>query len=109
MHCEKLHAKKYKNVGLTLFHFLALAESPELPEISVPSDVVDDDVPQHSDEEDCISTVTGVPADDAETVTDEPSVTMRTTQQTDDITQLMEEATPRLLDSYEEDEVTAQK
>ena len=109
MHCEKLHARKYKNVGLSLFHFLALAETPELPEISLPSDVVDEDVPQHSDEEDRISTVTGVPADDAGTVTDEPSVTMRTSQQTNDITRLMDEATPRLLDSYEEDEVTAQK
>lgn len=92
----------------TSFPFLALAESPEKPEISASSDAADENVLQQSDEENRISPITSINADEAGTATDEQSITMTTSHQTDHVT-LMEEATPRLLDSYEEDEGAAQK
>ena len=74
--------------------------------ISTSSDVEDEPVTQNSDEENHLSLVTSVVADNART--DEQSVAMTTSHETDHAT-LMEAATPVLLDSYGEDEDVAQK
>lgn len=76
--------------------------------ISTSSDVEDERVTQQSDEENHLSLVTSVVADDARTVVDEQSVTMTTSHETVHVT-LMEAATPVLLDSYGQDEGVAQK
>ncbi|KAJ7312212.1 hypothetical protein OS493_039801 [Desmophyllum pertusum] len=84
-----------------------LAETPEEPLLSASSDV--EDIPQQSDEEgNRSSLVTSVAPVDTGTETDEQSVAMTTSHQTDHVT-LMEAATPMLLDSYEDDEAAAQK
>ncbi|KAL9974411.1 hypothetical protein ACROYT_G011438 [Oculina patagonica] len=85
----------------------ALAESPEMPEILASLDAADENVLQQPDEETRISSITSIAADEAGTATDEQSITMTTSHQADHVT-LMEEATLRLLDSYEEDKRTAQ-
>lgn len=76
--------------------------------ISTSSDVEDEPVTQQSDEENHLSLVTSVVADDARTVVDEQSVGMTTSHETGHVT-LMEAATPVLLDSYGQDEGAAQK
>ena len=76
--------------------------------ISTSSDVEDELVTQKSDEENHLSLVTSVVADDARTAVDELSVAMITSQETDHVT-LVEAATPVLLDSYGEDEGVTQK
>jgi len=85
----------------------ALAESPEKPVISTSSDVEDEPVTQQSDEENHLSLVTSVVADDARTVVDEQLLAMTTSHKTGYVT-LMEAATPVPLDSYGQDESVAQ-
>ena len=76
--------------------------------ISTSSDVEDEPVTQNSDEENHLSLVTSVVADNARIEEDEQSVAMTTSHETDHAT-LMEAATPVLLDSYGEDEDVALK
>jgi len=77
--------------------------------ISTSSDVEDEPVTQQSDDKNHVALVTSVDADDdAGTVTDEQSVAVTTSQETDHVT-LMEELTPMLLDPDEEDEGATQK
>ena len=91
------------------FHFKALAESPEKPVISTSSDVGGEPVTQQSVEENRLLFVASVADDDdAGTVTDEQSVAMTTSHETDHAT-LMEAATPMLLDSHEEEDGDTQK
>ena len=92
------------------FHFKALAESPEKPVISTSSDVGGEPVTQQSVEENRLLFVASVADDDddAGIVTDEQSVAMTTSHETDHAT-LMEAATPMLLDSHEEEDGDTQK
>lgn len=76
--------------------------------ISTSSDVEDEPVTQQSDDKNSVSLVISVADDNAGTVTDEQSVAVTTSQETDHVT-LMEELTPMLIDPDEEDEVATQK
>ena len=76
--------------------------------ISTSSAVEDEPVTQQSDEENHLSLVTSVVADDARTVVDEQLLAMTTSHKTGYVT-LMEAATPVPLDSYGQDKGVAQK
>ena len=76
--------------------------------ISSSSDVEAEPVTQQSDDKNSVSLATSVADDNAGTVTDEQSVAVTTSQETDHVT-LMEELTPMLFDRDEEDESATQK
>ena len=76
--------------------------------ISTSSDVGGEPVTQQSVEENRLLFVPSVADDDAGTVTDEQSVAMATSHETDHAT-LMEAATPMFLDSHEEEDGDTQK